>query len=293
VGVVISIIGLFPDFEGGGSLAQSPYELAFHAIYIAAWIGTGAWILRSRTRPGDGGLFGLILGITALTDFVGDIVGITSSSGPGVQAGLVISMIGWLAAVAGAAACCRLRPTSTAPVQGGSLLGGSFQGGPVPAERLQDRPARGGSLSGTAVGLRVLLILAIIGVDVLYLPGWFHYSIGGTSYGTNNAWDYSAGEIAVEAVYMLVFLVIAAVATRWRSSADGLPLLAGAAAATIAQVVIGFVTVAESPYGTGSYATDVSFTVPFWLYVVFAAGLCAALGWAIALSRAERASAPA
>jgi hypothetical protein len=271
LGVVISIIGLFPDFEVGVSLTQTPYELAFHAIYIAAWIGTAAWILKSRTRPGDGGLFGLVLGITALTDFVGDIAGITSSGGPGVQSGLIISMIGWLAAVAGAAVCFRFRPTMTAPVQSGVV--------------------RGGSLSGTAVGLRVLLVLAIIGVDALYLPGWFHYSIGRTSYGTNNGWDYPAAEIAVDAVYMLVLLVIAAVAARWRSSADGLPLLAGAAAATVAQVAVGFVTVAESPYGTGSYATDVSFTVPFWLYVVFAVGLCAALAWAIALSRAERGSA--
>jgi hypothetical protein len=138
-----------------------------------------------------------------------------------------------------------------------------------------------------------LLVLAIIGVDALYLPGWFHYSIGGTSYGTNNGWDYPAGAIAVDAVYMLVLLVIAAVAARWRSSADGLPLLAGAAAATAAQVVVGIVTVAESPYGTGSYATDISFTVPFWLYVVFAVSLCAALAWAFTLSRAERASTPA
>ena len=65
IGVVCGIVGLFPSYVGGSSLASEPAELVPHLIYLAAWAVSAALILLSGTWRRAGAMLGL--GVSAVT----------------------------------------------------------------------------------------------------------------------------------------------------------------------------------------------------------------------------------
>jgi hypothetical protein len=103
VGVLLGIIGLFPDYFTGASLASQPAELVPHIIYLAAWAGSGVLILLSGARRQAGAL--IAVGVSAVTFglFFSDLGSPIAYGASVMGAGLVLSLVGWLACAAGAA----------------------------------------------------------------------------------------------------------------------------------------------------------------------------------------------
>ena len=54
LGVVCGIIGLFPDYVAGSSLAHQPSEVVAHAAYLAAWTASAVLIVRGGPVYGSG-----------------------------------------------------------------------------------------------------------------------------------------------------------------------------------------------------------------------------------------------
>ena len=102
VGVILGIAGLFPAYLGGVSLAQQPDQVPPHAIYLAVWTASAVLILLGGARLRIGAL--LSLGLSAVTFglFFADAgMAISASGTAGGGAGLVLSLIGWVACAAG------------------------------------------------------------------------------------------------------------------------------------------------------------------------------------------------
>src|SRR5690348_8263515 len=101
-GVILGIAGLFPAYIGRASLAQQPDQVIPHAIYLATWAASAVLILLGGTRLRIGAL--LSLGLTAVTFglFLADAgTAISAAGNAGGGAGLVLSLIGWVACAAG------------------------------------------------------------------------------------------------------------------------------------------------------------------------------------------------
>jgi uncharacterized membrane protein YagU involved in acid resistance len=267
VGIALGVAGLFPTYLDGSSLAQLPENLVLHVIYLAAWSVSGVLIALGGTRLRVGSLLGI--GVSAVTFglFLAD-AGTPISGGASLMgAGLVLSILGWLACTAG---------TVLAFVLSGS--GRSLR-----------RPA------GHEVVPTVTLMLAALGAAIAFAPSWDSFTLrtltGATQTLTEgNAFANPAPVIIGDVVVMVALLAVVVIAALWRRIRLGAALAAGAVIPMVAQAISAIVMIRQptSPQQFGitqSQASQVGLTIDagltpmFWVFCAFLVTLILLCVW--------------
>ena len=271
VGVVAGIAGLFPDYFTGQSLASASAQLVSHILYLVGWSAALALILTAGIRTRIGGLLGTGLSAVTFGLFAADLA--TGTSGhEGVGAGMVITLIGWLACAAGSALALRARPAGGTPA------------GSLPASKLRKADA----------GPVALLALCAIGAAASFLPSWDSYTLtyGGSPHTqtAGNAFHNPGTVIAADMAAVVALVAVAIVGALWRPTRHGAALVGGAVVAMAAQVVLALLqsSQATSPEMFGisaAQAQSIGLTISsgltaiFWVYVVFVIALAISAAW--------------
>ena len=275
LGVLLGLIGLFPDyFTGTPSLAAQPPELVPHVIYLAAWAGGAVLVLYGGVRRQVGALIAAGVSVVTFGLFFADL-GTPISYGANLMgAGLILSLIGWLACAAG------------------SVLAFAASGLSLRGWRAGTQRAR---LAGHEIVPTVVMILAAIGAAVAFAPSWDSYLLQtglGTSATTTAGNAFSnPGAIIFGDVAVMVLLVAALVAAAlWRPIRLGAALAVGAIIPMVAQGISGLVQVSEptSPQQLGYTQAQASelglritngLTPMFWVYCAFLGTLILLCVW--------------
>jgi hypothetical protein len=260
VGVVCGIIGLFPLYVGGASLAQHADELVPHVIYLAGWTASALLILLGGHRARLGALLGLGLSAVTFGFFFSDLGTVIAGGTQGMGAGLVLSLVGWLFCAAGSLAAFLLLRTG------------------------EPRWSR-----GTRVDSVLVLTLAGLGAAIAFAPSWDTYTLH-TAAGASltrtagNVFTEAGAVIAGDVMVMVALVAVVVAAALWRPVRYGAALLAGAVIAMAAQGISAVIQVAEgtSPALFGispGQATQAGITISsgltpaFWIYCAFVAAL--------------------
>ncbi|HEX5291655.1 MAG TPA: hypothetical protein VFX25_22530 [Streptosporangiaceae bacterium] len=279
-GVVLGIAGLFPAYIGGVSLAQQPDQVIPHAIYLATWAASAVLILLGGARLRIGAL--LSLGLSAVTFglFLADAGTAISASGhAGGGAGLVLSLIGWVACAAGTVVAFLPR------------LGSGSRAAPATRPDALARPR------GSAVGPMVLVILTGLGAAAAFAPSWDSFTLR-TAAGqvqtltAGNAFSNPALVITGDVVVMIAFAAAVILAALWRPARHGAVLLAGATIPMAAQAISALVQVGEAhgptqfgiPPATArqlGLTISAGLTPAFWVYFGFIIALIVSCVWMI------------
>jgi hypothetical protein len=262
VGVVCGVIGLFPDYLAGSSLAQQPSEIVAHAVYFAVWTASAVLIARGGARVRVGALLGLGISIVTFGLFFADAGTAMAGGAHLMGAGLILGLMGWLLCTAGCVMAFRLQPAGT--------LG---------------RPDR------HRIGLLLALILAASGAAAAFAPSWDSFTLrtgaGGTSSVTaGNAFASPGPVIAGDLIAMLALVVLVVLAALWRPTLVGATLLAGAIIPMAAQAVSALVQLAQSvsPTQFGISSAEAAragvtissgVTPDFWIFCAFVVALAA------------------
>jgi hypothetical protein len=270
-GVALGVAGLFPDYLGGSSLAQQPYNLVAHVIYLAAWSASAVLIPLGGTRRRMGALLASGVSIVTFGLFFADAAtAITGGSQAG--AGLVLSLLGWLACAAGSAVAFWLGPAGTTE---------------------HARPL--GKPRGSELGPAVLLVLAGLGAAVAFAPAWDSFTLrtaaGQTqSLTAGNAFANPGLVIAGDVIVMVTLVAVVVAAALWRPIRHGAVLLAGATIPMAAQAISALVQAGEpaSPAQFGfssAQASQLGLTISsgvtpaFWIYCAFVIVLMVSWAW--------------
>ena len=275
-GVILGVAGLFPAYIGTASLVQQPDQVTAHAIYLAVWTVSAVLVLLGGARLRIGAL--LALGLSAVTFglFLADAGTALSLPGnPGAGAGLVLSLIGWLACAVGSVVAFVARPAS----------------GPAPAAR----PAMLARPRGAGIGPAVMVVLSGLGVAAAFAPAWDSFTLRTASgqvqtLTAGNAFSNPGLVIAGDLAVMIALAAIVIAAALWRPVRHGAVLLAGATAVMAAQAISALVQVGETPvpaqFGISSaQASQLGLTISagltpaFWIYVGFLVALIVACAW--------------
>ena len=264
-GVILGIAGLFPAYIGRASLAQQPDQVIPHAIYLATWTASAVLILLGGARLRIGAL--LSLGLTAVTFglFLADAgTAISAAGNAGGGAGLVLSLIGWVACAAGTVVAFLPR------------LGSGSRAAPATQPGALARPR------GSAVGPMVLVILAGLGAAAAFAPSWDSFTLR-TAAGqvqtltAGNAFSNPALVITGDVVVMIAFAAAVIAAALWRPARHGAVLLAGATIPMAAQAISALVQVGEA-HGSAQFGVppatarqlgltiSAGLTPAFWIY---------------------------
>jgi len=278
-GVVLGVVGLFPGYLDGVSLARRPADLTPHVIYLAAWAASAALIALGGTRLRLGALLGSGLSLVTFGLFFAD-AGTAMAGGLHLaDAGLVLSIAGWLACAAGSAVAMLV------PSPGRS-------GQPPRAVR---HPGPRGRLGGAHVGRAVLLVVAGLGAAIAFAPSWDSFTLR-TSFGLSqsltagNAFDNPGPVIAGDVAVMVALAAVIIAAALWRPVRHGAVLLAGATVPMIAQAISALVQAGESatPEQFGFSPTQAQrlgltissgLTPTFWIYCAFVLALVVSCAW--------------
>jgi hypothetical protein len=277
-GLVCGVIGLFPTYTGGSSLASDSVDLVPHVIYLVAWAAAALLIGMGGARQRTGALLGLGVSVVTFGLFFAD-AGLPLAHGAhsaGMGAGLVLGLVGWLGCAAG------------------SIL--AF--GPWPAD--WPRPVRGRELVFAAT-----TIAAAVGAAITFAPSWDRYVLA-TPTATQtltegNAFSNPGPVIVGNVAVMIAVVAVLVVASLWRPARIGWALAAGAIVPLIAQLISAIVQITESPLtqlgitkaeANGAHlSVTASLTGWFWAYGAFVVVLVLMCGWLAA--RPERAMAVA
>ena len=103
LGVVLGVVGLFPDYLAGTSLAQQPADVVAHAIYLAVWATSALLIVLGGARVRVGALLGLGMSAVTFGLFFADAGTPIAGGSHLMGAGLILSIVGWLACATGGA----------------------------------------------------------------------------------------------------------------------------------------------------------------------------------------------
>jgi hypothetical protein len=281
LGVILGLAGLFPSYVGGQSLASQSDELVPHLLYLVVWAAatillafTGA---RTSTRikalPGAGAL--LATGLSAVTFgmFFSDLGEVIAGAAAG--AGLVLSLLGWLACTAGAVLALTVRdakpPTATTTTR-----------------LARPRVAETGPLA--------LIVLAAIGAVAAFIPSWDSFTVVQASSESTqvitqgNAFSNPGPVIAGNVAVMIALIGVAAAAALCRPAKNGAVLLAGA---IVPMVTLGISAVIQvsgptspaqvniSPAEASALGLTISagLTPIFWVYCVFVISLVISCAW--------------
>jgi hypothetical protein len=290
VGVVLGIIGLFPVYLAGTSLAAQPDNLVAHVIYLAVWTASAVLIFLGGTRLRIGALLATGLSIVTFGLFLADAGTPIAGGAHLAGAGLVLSLLGWLACAVGSALAFVIRTDRRA--------------GPVPASgpaAVSGSAAASGHLvsvrwpRGTALGSSVLLILAGLGAAAAFAPAWDSFTLRTAAGQTQtltagNAFSDPGPVIAGNVIVMVALAAVIIVAALWRPVRLGAFLLAGAIIPMVAQAISAIVQVSEatSPtqFGfTPAQASQLGLTISngltpaFWIYCTFVVILVVSCAW--------------
>ena len=103
LGVLLGVIGLFPSYVGTHSLAAQTAQLVPHLLYLLTWAVSAVLVAGGLRARSGGARIGALLGVglSAVTFglFFADLGQVIAYGGLG--AGLVLSLLGWLACAAG------------------------------------------------------------------------------------------------------------------------------------------------------------------------------------------------
>ena len=275
IGVLCGIVGLFPGYLDGASLAQQPAELVPHLIYLAVWAASAALILLGGTKTRVGAFLGLGASIVTFGLFFSDAGQAIADGAHVMGAGLVLGLVGWLACAAGSAVAFRFRSV-------GAL----------------------GKPRGDEVGPVVMLMLAAVGAAVAFAPSWDSYVLrtatgASQSVTLGNAFSNPAPVIVGDVLTMVALAAVVAGAALWRPIRFGAALLAGAIIPMVAQAISAFIQVGEttSPalFGLSSaQAAAVGLTITngltavFWIYCAFVVAMIASCAWMLMTPHAAR-----
>jgi hypothetical protein len=266
IGVVCGIVGLFPGYLDGASLAQQPAELVPHLIYLAVWGASAALILLGGTRTRVGAFLGLGASIVTFGLFFADAGQAIAGGAHVMGAGLVLGIVGWLACAAGSAVAFRLRSIG-----------------------------RLGKPRGDEVGPVVMLMLAALGAAIAFAPSWDSYVLrtatgASQSVTLGNAFSNPAAVIVGDVLAMVALVAVVAGAALWRPIRFGAALLAGAIIPMVAQAISAFIQVGEttSPALFGFSSAEAAaagltisngLTAVFWIYCAFVVAMIASCAW--------------
>jgi hypothetical protein len=271
VGVALGVAGLFPDYLGGSSLAQQPYNLVPHVIYLAAWSASAVLIPLGGTRQRMGALLATGLSIVTFGLFFADAA-TAISGGSQAGAGLMLSLLGWLACATGSAVAFLLRPART-----------TGQAGPLRRPR------------GSELGPALLVMLAGLGTAVAFVPAWDSFTLR-TSAGqtqtvtAGNAFTNPGLVIAGDVAVMVAVAAVVITAALWRPIRQGAVLLAGATIPMAAQAISAYIQASQpaSPAQFGfssAQASQLGLTISsgvtpvFWIYCAFVTVLVVSCVW--------------
>ena len=262
IGVLLGVVGFFPDYLGGTSLAQQPPEIVAHAIYLAVWTASAGLVLLGGTRRRVGALLGIGMSVVTFGLFFADAGTPISGGAHLMGAGLILSLVGWMACAAGGIMALR-RESAGAP----------------------GRPQR------HLMGLFLALTLAALGAAAAFAPSWDSFTLR-TSAGTTNS--LTAGNafaspgpvIAGDLATMIALVAVVVIAALWRPTFLGAAFLAGAIIPMVAQAISALVQVGEavapSQFGISSAeATRAGLTISsgvtpaFWIFCAFVVALVA------------------
>jgi len=290
IGVLCGLVGLFPGYLSGSSLASQPPQLVPHVFYLGAWTLSAVLILLGGVRQRAGALLGLGTSIVTFGLFFADLGQVIAFGGHVASAGLWFSLVGWLACAAGSVLACLIKPSQEA----GS---GATVGAP-------------GIPRGYEVACAVLLILAGIGVAIAFAPSWDSYLLRTASGQLNqtvtagNAFSNPGAVIAGDLMVMIAFGLVVVVAALWRPLRLGAMLLAGAVIPMAAQAISALVQVGEAtpPEQFGISSAQASqngltisngVTADFWIYCILLVVLAVSFAWMLITPPAAATTAPA
>ena len=262
LGVVLGVAGLFPDYLGGLSLAQQPAVVVAHAIYLAVWATSALLMVVGGTRLRVGTLLGLGVSVVTFGLFFADAGTPIAGGAHLMGAGLILSLVGWLACATG----------------GAIALMGQSAGAP-------GRPHR------HAMGLFLALTLAALGAAASFAPSWDSFTLRTSAGVTNsltagNAFSNPGAVIAGDLAAMIALVAVVVVAALWRPTLVGAALLAGAIVTMAAQAISALVQlgehVAPSQFGISSaeaaragLTISSGVTPAFWIFCAFVVALFA------------------
>jgi hypothetical protein len=261
LGVVLGVVGLFPDYLSGTSLAGQAPEIVPHALYLALWTGAAVLVLLGGARARAGALLAAATSAVTFGFFFAD-AGTAIASGPNAAgAGLVLALVGWVVCTAGAAvAVAGFRPIG--------------------------RPVLPRGRTAVLAGVAALVGL---GVVITFAPAWDSYTLhtatGQTeSLTAGNAFSNPGAVIAGNVFVMIAVFAAVAVAALWRPIVGGATIVVAAAVPMVAQVISALVQYGEatpsSDFGiSSSQAAQVhlqianGLTPAFYAYCAFVAAL--------------------
>jgi hypothetical protein len=265
-GVLAGLIGLFPGYVGGASLASQAYELVPHLMYLAAWAAAGVLVLRGASRLQAGALLGVGVSVLTFGLFLADLGQVIGGQSAG--AGLVLTLVGWLGCAAGSVTAFRLAAVGR------------------PA-----RPLR------RELGHIAMVVIAGLGAAFAFAPSWDSYVLRlgatGATYSVTegNAFAAPGAVIAGNVIVMVGLVALVATAALWRPIRYGAVLLAGATIVLATQAISALVlqlgqgaSAAQfgfTPQQAGQAGLTISsgFTPVFWVYCVFVVALSASCAW--------------
>lgn len=268
-GVLCGVVGLFPGYLAGQSVASQPDLLVTHLAYLAVWTAAAALIWSGGQRRRAGTLLGLGTSVVAFGFFLSDVGTVAAGGARLLGPGLVLGVLGWLACTVGGVLAFRI-PAGDAP-------------------RWPQRRAWGSLLIPGAAGL------AAVGVACAFAPSWDSYTLR-TAAGltqtltAGNSFANPAPVLAGDVAVMAGLVVIVVIAGLWRPIRLGAMLLAGAVIPMAAEAVSALVQVGEptSPAQFGIPAAQASragltisagVTPAFWIYCGFVLALVMICGW--------------
>ena len=273
LGVLLGLIGLFPGYIGPQSLASQSDQLVPHVLYLATWAASAVLIVSGGARARTGAL--LATGLSAVTFglFFADLGQVISGGASLLGAGLVLSLLGWLACAAGSALA----------------LAGVGVG-------RADRLGRPGRPRGADAGPLALLGLAAVGTAVTFVPSWDSFTLTQTATGATQtitagyAFANPGAVIFGDVAVMVAIVAVAVLAALWRPARHGGILLAGATVALAAQAISALVQVSQqaTPAMFGISQAQASaagltiasgLTPTFWVYCVFVISLLISSAW--------------
>jgi len=262
LGVALGIVGLFPDYLGGQSLTQQPDLLVAHAIYLAVWATSAVLIVLGGARLRTGTLLGLGTSAVTFGLFFADAGTPITAGAHLMGAGLILSLVGWLACAAGGVIALRSQPA----------------GAP-------------GRLHRHAVGFFLALTLAAVGAAISFAPSWDSFTLRTSAGATHtltlgNAFSSPGAVIAGDLATMISLVVVVVLAGLWRPTIAGAALLAGAIIPMAAQAISALVQLGEqvdsSQFGISSAAAarlgltiSSGVTPAFWIFCAFVVALIA------------------
>jgi len=278
VGVALGVVGLFPTYLDGATLAGQPYQLVAHAIYLAAWAAAAALILSGGPRGRIGALLATGTGAVTFGLFFADLGTVIAGGAHLGGAGLVLSLVGWLGCAAGSVAALLATGTRRSARQAGV-----------------GRARGAGATGALGIGPAVLLALAGLGAAAAFAPSWDSFTLrtaaGQAQYLTaGNAFHNPAPVIAGDVAVMVALAAVVIAAAWWRPVRHGAALLAGATVPMVAQAISALVQVGQgaspeqfgiSPAEARQLGLTISsgLTPSFWVYGALVIVLAVSCAW--------------